>query len=572
MTSCNKDEVIEQTVTEPPEIELDSPTGVYTVKTGSTLTIAPTYRHADGATYHWELDGATVGTSPAYTATWTETGAFYLTLTVSNDAGSDSEELRVDVVDTAAPVISLPIAGNTLTLALGSEYMFHPNISHSDVEGFRVQWTVNGEIVGSEPDYTFSATALGDYAVKLTASNIDGTDSREISVKVVDHLDCELSFPSPSRYQTSTDRYTFAGRPVSLTPDIANSAGQSLIWTVNGEPADCTALTFVFTPDTPGTYLITATADSEATASVKVVCVDGPESDRYRKASAASSACSTKVFEYVPAPGQFIGETRVGGFTGSETTHELACRWAEKRLAGQKYVSLGGFGGYMIVGFDHSIANRDGQFDFAVMGNAFLNASNGQGGSNEPGIVYVMQDVNGNGLPDDEWYELRGSETGKAGTIRDYTVTYYRPAGPAMDVQWTDSEGASGCIDYLPAHHTQDYYYPAWIDDDAFTLRGTRLEARTTQDPDTGLWDNWLFDWGYADNMGSDLLTGGDLTEGNGQRNGFHIDNAMLPDGTPIDLLYIDFVKIQTGVNTKAGRLGETSTEVFNIQDLSLMK
>ena len=43
---------------------------------------------------------------------------------------------------------------------------------------------------------------------------------------------------------------------------------------------------------------------------------------------------------------------------------------------------------------------------FAIQGNAFDS-------SNEPGIVWVMQDVNGNGLPDDEWYELRGSETGE---------------------------------------------------------------------------------------------------------------------------------------------------------------
>lgn len=63
-------------------------------------------------------------------------------------------------------------------------------------------------------------------------------------------------------------------------------------------------------------------------------------------------------------------------------------------------------------------------------------------------MVWVMQDVNGNGEPDDEWYELRGSETGKEGTVSGYAVTYYRPAGKGMDVQWTDSEGHSGTIEY----------------------------------------------------------------------------------------------------------------------------
>lgn len=40
-----------------------------------------------------------------------------------------------------------------------------------------------------------------------------------------------------------------------------------------------------------------------------------------------------------------------------------------------------------------------------------------------------MQDINGNGLPDDEWYELKGSEAGKEETIQNFEVTYYRPEG-----------------------------------------------------------------------------------------------------------------------------------------------
>ena len=46
-----------------------------------------------------------------------------------------------------------------------------------------------------------------------------------------------------------------------------------------------------------------------------------------------------------------------------------------------------------------------------------------------------MQDINGNGQPDDEWYELKGSETGIDGTIQDYEVTYYRPA-PRAHTPW----------------------------------------------------------------------------------------------------------------------------------------
>ena len=41
----------------------------------------------------------------------------------------------------------------------------------------------------------------------------------------------------------------------------------------------------------------------------------------------------------------------------------------------------------------------------------------------------------------------------------------------------------------------------------------------------------------------------------------------MKADGTPADLKYIDFIKVQTGVNVKAGWLGENSTEVFGFTD-----
>lgn len=60
-------------------------------------------------------------------------------------------------------------------------------------------------------------------------------------------------------------------------------------------------------------------------------------------------------------------------------------------------ISLGGFGGYVVVGFDHTIANVVGKRDFRVLGNAFYSADNPdinapEGGSCEPGVVMVAYD------------------------------------------------------------------------------------------------------------------------------------------------------------------------------------
>lgn len=288
------------------------------------------------------------------------------------------------------------------------------------------------------------------------------------------------------------------------------------------------------------------------------------EEDYYRAATESSSAEWSKVFEYTPAPGQFIGDTRAGGFSGNETTAADAVAYAEGRLSKGAYVSLGGFGGYIIVGFDHSIDNHHG-YDIAIKGNSFS-------GSSEPGIVWVMQDENGDGEPNDTWYELRGSEIGRKTMHRNYSVTYYRPDSPEQPVKWTDSEGESGEIDYLKAYHQQPYYYPAWITADNYTLTGTRLEARNYDKSGKGtMWVQPEYDWGYADNFSpKDRIT--DSSGKSTAINRFRIADAIDDQGKTVDLKYIDFVKVQTAVNAKSGWLGELSTEVLGFYDYSMME
>lgn len=250
-----------------------------------------------------------------------------------------------------------------------------------------------------------------------------------------------------------------------------------------------------------------------------------------------------KVIEYLPAPGQFINESPA--FDGVDTP-EKAASYAQERLDKGYFVSLGAFGGYIVVGFAEPIANSGGD-DFAIGGNQTPTSS-------EPGIVWVMADANGNGLADDIWYELRGSEPDNA-VKRDYTVTYRRPAA-GEGVEWTGSDGAGGIIE-RNSFHKQGSYYPAWIAEDEYELTGTLLESRTARDETTGEWTNAPFGWGYADNLGSDL---GEGSEKNRVR--FKISNAIGADGNPVDLPSIDFVKVQTGVQAMAGPLGEVSTEV----------
>ena len=569
--SCNIDDDI--TTTLPPNIVLDSETGIYTVKQGREIIIAPSYESAEEATFSWTMGGEVLGTSPSLSFTGEEIGQYFITITVTTDGGSDEEEIRVDVIDLEIPTIS--IAGNkNLTVAVGTEVKFNSTVRETTLET-TLEWNVNEQSVGKESTYTFKAEEVGSYTITVTATNEDGTHSDSVNVEVLNAEDMPFAWEF-----NRTEYHTVAGRRLQIKPSmVSNTEGVAFSWQIDDGEATESEESFVFEPQKAGEYHIAATATSEQedkhiTLSHEFVVTVYEEGAFYREMSSTSKADWNKVYEYTPAPGQFINELQTGGFDGTQTTPEAAIAYAEARMSQTKedgtpnpiWVSLGGFGGYIVVGFDHSIDNSGG-YDIGIMGNSFK-------GSSEPGVVWVMQDENGNGLPDDTWYELAGSETGNEETIQDYAVTYYRPTGPKMPVQWTDNYGNSGEIDYLKAFHRQDYYYPLWIEEDSYTLTGTCLKARNFDASGNGTyWVNAEYDWGYVDNFSpTDRLTDEANANADANANHFKISNAIDFECKPIHLDYIDFVKVQVGVNTKSGWLGEVSTEVFGFYDYNMKK
>ena len=571
-SSCNIDDVI--TTSLPPKIVLDSETGIYTVKQGREIIIAPSYKSAEGAAYSWTMNGEVISSSPSLRFMQEEIGEYFITISVSNESGTDKEEIRVDVLALEIPTVT--IAGSKQqTVAVGTTITLNASVRDSSLET-TLWWSVNGEAMSCDNSYTFSAEAIGEYTITATATNEDGTHSDRVVINVLNAEDM------PFVWEFASQQYhTVVGRKLLITPSTTSEEdGVTYLWRqVGSEESIGNESRLVFTSESAGEYKITGTATTEKQGEKVVLSrefsITVYEAGAfYRPQNGGSKADWNKVYEYKPAPGQFINETKTGDFDGSQTTHDAAIAYAEKRMSevdrdGNPYpnwVSLGGFGGYIVVGFDHSIDNS-GDYDLGILGNSFS-------GSSEPGIVWVMQDENGNGLPDDTWYELAGSETGKAETIQNYAVTYYRPSGANMPVQWVDNLGNSGEIDYLVQFHRQDYYYPLWIESDSYTLTGTCLKARNYDASGNGsYWVNAEYDWGYADNFSTiDRLTGDDNAAADANANHFKISNAIDFECQPIDLKFIDFVKVQVGVNTKSGWLGEVSTEVFGFYDYNMRK
>lgn len=280
--------------------------------------------------------------------------------------------------------------------------------------------------------------------------------------------------------------------------------------------------------------------------------------------SSALSPYISTVYEYAPAPGQFVNVSPE--YEEGDTYSDILAK-ASEELCGDRapgMVSLGSFGGYVIFGFDHPVVNVEDMDDFKIYGNALISSS-------EPGVVSVSVDTNGNGVPDDEWYDLQGSEHSSPATVRGLGITYRRPVPghePVLDPAhsfvtdaqysaWSASDGTTGFV-VANNRHTQPYW-PLWLDDDVETLSftGTLLPPNGVDRNGKGtLYDFTVYDYGYADN------------KPNTDPEGFDIGNAVDLEGNPVRLTHADFIRVHTGTNQTCGWLGESSTEVCGAEDL----
>jgi hypothetical protein len=268
-----------------------------------------------------------------------------------------------------------------------------------------------------------------------------------------------------------------------------------------------------------------------------------------------SQHVANELIEYRPAPGQHINIANIG-------TPQSAQKMTKDSIS---LVSLGSFGGYVVLGFEKACVNHPDNpygIDFTVFGNAFS-------GSSEPGVVWVMQDKNQNGLPDDTWYEIAGSNHFHSGTVKNYEATYFKTE--TRDVLWKDNSGEKGWV--MANNFQLQEYYPteetfAGYPQDSVTFKGTLLSTPvdlsnaqeiTVPPPAFGYADSHPrkqnVDLSLPDNPYTNEIEGA---------GGDPIDLAWAVDreGNYVDLDSIHFVKIVSANLVSAGWLGEISTDV----------
>ena len=362
----------------------------------------------------------------------------------------------------------------------------------------------------------------------------------------------------------------------------------SFLWTIDGEKVSTSQhLEYMF--PAVGTYNLALTASKGEASHRYEFTVTVSFGNVHPIAPDEATAYITQVFDFMPAVGQFTNQlpAYVEGDTQADMNQKVLAAIGNNNRG---MVSLGGFGGYVVVGFDHTIENREGLRDFRVLGNAFYSAANPstgapEGGSCEPGIIMVAYDKNGDGEPNaDEWYEIAGSAHEaptqelwygmalKAGndvnTYRNYSITYHRPeetmddplAAPIDEyIRWEDNRGHSGYKAKLQFHSQP--YFPQWYEGDALTFTGTCLPQNGIDESGQGnYYVLYKFRYGYADN------------ETNTKEEAcIDIDWAVNSKGQNVHLPGVDFIKIYCGVNQENGWIGECSTEICGVEDLHIL-
>jgi len=332
------------------------------------------------------------------------------------------------------------------------------------------------------------------------------------------------------------------GKSLTLFPNVVNGDKSNFIWEVNGIIVS-NDKSYTFTPSKIGHYSLQLKVSNDVGSDNKEI-----------KISAFSnlSPFISKVFDYKYGPGQHASL--------------ISSNWNGDDFIGQpwtgikSYTSLGGWGGYIIAGFDHIVKNGDGA-DFAIFTQP--------GPASEPAVVYIMSDTNGDGIPNDgEWSEIKGSEYNNPETIHNYQVTYYKPADNG-NVTWKDNKGAKGIL--VPVFDTSSWWWSGYGNKTEVVFNGEKLpdaykNISTRADIENWIVRSGMFTFGYSECYNN-------LDYNNSLKaNILDISDAVDNTGNKTKISGISFIKVQSGVFQIAGWLNEISPEISGAADLSLIE
>lgn len=381
------------------------------------------------------------------------------------------------------------------------------------------------------------------------SSNDDKPEQKLIAITLQDKYETPtfriLNIPASAEVTSPVYEWVLTKNPINQTKD-----------SIVGNTKD---LRFVAVY--PGAYELTLNVSSgDKKGSKKTIVNVTNEVKNY-------SPYITSLFDFDPAPGMFANDLYKVGFKKEDILRTALGRINETSVGYQ--LDLGGFGGSIIVGFDHTVVNVPGQSDFKVYGGDLSDKENPPA----PGLLYVAYDKNGNGKPDDdEWYEIIGSQHTKANTIKNFKITYHKKEAGApvvvggpndmfSDREHIFCENNSPESYYMPRSKSRKEYYPLWASQTAVTYEGIKLNVDfvTARPGQATLWNFTPPQWGYANAVNPDI----------------DIDWAVDKNGNKANLPGINFIKVVNCVSEPMGLCHQQSsmaTKFAGAADLHLLK
>lgn len=277
----------------------------------------------------------------------------------------------------------------------------------------------------------------------------------------------------------------------------------------------------------------------------------------------------TRIFDFDPAPGMFANDLYKEGNTKEQVMQTALGRINETSVG--YLLDLGGFGGSIVVGFDHTVVNIAGEEDFRVYGGDVTNPTGSKANPPAPGLIYVAYDKNKNGKPDeDEWCEIIGSQHTKENTIKNFKITYHKkPADEPLvsnsalflDYEHVFCENNQGATYYMERPKAKKEFYPLWAAQTTVSYEGMKLNVGfvTARAGQTTLWKSTPPEWGYVNAINPDI----------------DIDWAVDKSGNKANLPGIDFIKVVNCVSESMGRCQQQSsmaTVFAGAGDLHILK
>ena len=206
-----------------------------------------------------------------------------VTVTTSNGEGSDSIEVTIMVIDNTPPAFPSATANRNVEESQDAGTAVGDPVTASDAEGDTVTYSMESMYFGIDGEGQITTTmkldyeAMASHTVTVTASNGEGSDSIEVTIRVIDNP--PPAFPSATANRR-VDENLYAGAAVGDPVAADDDAGDTVAYSIDGSD--------YFDIDTStGQIMTTMKLDEEAMSShsVTVTATDsGGETDSVRVA------------------------------------------------------------------------------------------------------------------------------------------------------------------------------------------------------------------------------------------------------------------------------------------------